>query len=427
MRMTIDRCLTLVLSRIIESLIKTDEPDDFVWRQAIYCALGMTFWSGSSLSLLALFGLGKHIVREIHPFVENELVGVRFAEAAGLNASATQPVLRTNVNAEILYNTIGGFDKLLDLFLLARSRRTRMNLFHLILEVVVTRVLQRGEPEKDIEEKSKQANCLCAIFRSYRMYEAFYMQMRNQSPSFALDCVRVMFIEPLTRQGSYLTSQEEKYWDAVLTANRHIDKGFVMDVLNELEELSIDYATRCRRQDSQDTLSLHCKELEKLVVGSWRNRSEALQRGVLLRAALARAIESSENTEDALEVSEVLLSFILLPCHASDIEIDSEALAFLEGKRGVPRATVSALEDQCFVKLLYALAPRWKEHYVSEIRQALLELLGMNNKSSRDISTFVHDDDPLVAERARYLETRLKLSNGNGRGGENDKHRSTNT
>jgi hypothetical protein len=82
---------------------------------------------------------------------------------------------------------------------------------------------------------------------------------------------------------------------------------------------------------------------------------------------------------------------------------DFEAEAHLAGERRILGLASSAESAAMLVAMLQLCKPYSSARYVSELRQALIEVLGSATVHSHHVRAFCDDRDAIVAHRARNL------------------------
>jgi hypothetical protein len=213
---------------------------------------------------------------------------------------------------------------------------------------------------------------------------------------------------------------------AVIAANRLLHKHFVLSVLVQLEDMAKMFQklrqSSSIRHEIQDYLSLDEQPgTPASVVDEVDAKVEALRasgRASSLRSVrhVWQTMHSSvckmvrlESTEHVLSVIEHVLSLILLPMPFTSISSqwapDSEAEALLAGERRVLGLSSTAESADMLIVLLQLSAPFAHLQYASELRQALIEVLGSTAGHAHHAARFKSDADPAVAHRAHAVSS----------------------
>ena len=402
-----------MLSVEVEELQRSGEQSQSVWQSAIQCAtivLRAEEYSRDTLSVLALYALGKNLDPFTPAKVEDLLLATSFCRATGMNPYTVYHLIRRDTDEEAAYGTIQGLHGLIELFQHAHSLKSREALMHLILEVVVSRLFRRSKSLNERQDASEQVRWIGSIFSAYQFHEAFFAQLKYPSPEFALDCVRFMFMEPLFGPNKDSYTKNTTIRNAVTAANALLDKSLMLDVLCELEDICDNFLAEGPQNENAayDSRFIHCFRRLEYVMYGYKYRKDVNSETCKneLHEGVRETVDAAEDDDDSVDaaylIAELILSFLLWPTDKRVTTSGSEALAFLQDRRQVFKNMLFLLDPFTCARLLKVLSQA-NEDSVSEVRQTLVEVLGCLEECALSLYVFLEDTDREVAGRAQRI------------------------
>lgn len=456
---SIEKVAADVLSEVLV-VMDGVEQDPSVWEKATRCMLlfvnGNDWMLHCAISTEALIALTLHLDPLLHPDVDHILIADGLCHRFGQGKNAKP---RHDVDEVSMYAATGGARVLLDLYVHTASLSARRRLFRLIVEVAVSRAFSLDEGLQKAGDVEKQTEWLVVLLESHDVGNAMVLTFRFGSrPNFVMDTIRRLLFAPLMSTasskgdgqsqnrsglkvpvntfGEKLASQDFSdshendsaakaryvattlYTRAVRAANHLLHKRFVLSVLCELEKMaeahSRRYATIEEHRHAEEWAILQDAGRQLYAMRdaghaiSQRTVTQELQK---LFTAVAGFVTLGASPESVIRLADLVLeSFLVAPMFSSfasgmneNAVCNSAASLFLAGRRLVARDMVARANPAMFVNLLKLLEHSWQRRHVSEVRQCLIELIGVVPERASMLTDFSHDPDAAIVYRASLL------------------------
>jgi hypothetical protein len=213
--------------------------------------------------------------------------------------------------------------------------------------------------------------------------------------------------------------------EAIVAAHRLLNKEFTLNTLMQLETMAKYFSKEARNRAyhppirEYERLQGHTTAakvaIEEIEVNAQSLRADGRSKKLrstrqvwqILHASVCKLVRLNPSIALVITAVELVFSIILLPMPFSRVSSegtsDFEAEAHLAGERRILGLASSTESAAMLVAMLQLCEPYSSARYVSEIRQALIEVLGSATVHSNHVRAFCDDRDAVVAHRARNL------------------------